>query len=147
MTNILLLQGANMNWLGTRQPEIYGTTTAMELDRRILEYAAGKGCQVEIFYTNIEGEAINRLYKAHDKGVDAVVMNPAGFSYAGYALRDAIKGIAVPVVEVHISNLHRRGFESVTGEATVGTIMGFGLHRYLLGIDAALELVAAREGG
>jgi len=145
MTTILLLQGANMNWLGTRQPEIYGTTTAAQLDDRIRAHAAENGYTVEIDYINVEGEAINRVYRAHTEGVDAIVMNPAGYSYAGYALRDAIKGIQVPVVEVHISNLHRRGFESVTGEAAEGVVMGFGLHGYILGLEAALHI--ARGGG
>ena len=142
MAKILVFQGANMIWLGVRQPEIYGTTTAAELDERIRAHAAKRGCEVEIFYTNVEGEGIDRLYQAHREGVDAIVMNPAGFSYAGYALRDAIKGIDVPVVEVHISHQVNRGIEAVTTEAAVGAIWGFGLHSYILGIDAALELVS-----
>ena len=142
MTKILVFQGANMNWLGKRQPEIYGTTTADQLDDRIRTYAREKGFGVEIFYTNVEGEGIERLQQAEKEGVDAIVMNPAGFSYAGYALRDAIKSIAVPVVEVHISHMARRGIEAVTSEAAVGVVWGFGLHSYILGIDAALHLVA-----
>lgn len=145
MTKILVFQGANLNWLGIRQPEIYGTTTAAELDQRLRDYASGKGIELDIFYTNVEGEGIDRLYRAHEEGVDAIVMNPAGFTYAGYALADAIRGIKVPVVEVHISNVERRGIHSVLGQATVGTIMGFGMHGYILGIDAALELAARKD--
>ncbi len=146
MPTIWVLQGANLNLLGIRQPDIYGTTTAAELDERIRAYARERKCAVEIHYTNIEGEMINLVHRAHFEGVDALVMNPAGFTHAGYALRDALLGVQVPCVEVHISNLHKRGFHSAIGEASLGVIMGFGLDGYLLGIDAALRLLAARKG-
>jgi 3-dehydroquinate dehydratase-2 len=147
MTRILVFQGANLNWLGIRQPEYYGTASAAELDARIRAHAEQRGYQVEIFYTNSEGEGIDRLYRAHDEGMDAVVMNPGGFTYGGHALQDAIKGIRVPVVEVHITNQHQRGIHSAIGDATVGTIFGFGLHGYILGLEAALEIVAQRRSG
>lgn len=145
MRKILVFQGANMNWLGKRQPEIYGTITADQLDERLRAYAEEKGFELQIFYTNVEGEGIERLQQAEDESVDAIVMNPAGFSYAGYALRDAIKSITVPVVEVHISHQVRRGIDAVTTEAAVGVVFGFGLHSYILGIDAALHLVGGRS--
>jgi len=145
MRKILVFQGANMNWLGKRQPEIYGTVTADQLDERLRAYAEEKGFELQIFYTNVEGEGIERLQQAEDEAVDAIVMNPAGFSYAGYALRDAIKSITVPVVEVHISHQVRRGIDAVTTEAAVGVVFGFGLHSYMLGIDAALHLVGGRN--
>ena len=145
MVKILVFQGANMNRLGKRQPEIYGTVTADQLDERLRAYAEEKGFELQIFYTNVEGEGIERLQQAEDEGVDAIVMNPAGFSYAGYALRDAIKSITVPVVEVHISHQVRRGIDAVTTEAAVGVVFGFGLHSYILGIDAALHLVGGRN--
>src|SRR5919197_1496047 len=100
---ILLVQGANMVHLGKREPEFYGTTTAKELDAMLEAHAKAKGYALEIFYTNVEGEAINRIYQAASAGVDGVVMNPAGFSYAGYALRDCIKAVALPYVEVHMT--------------------------------------------
>ena len=90
MEKILLVQGANMNFLGRRQPEIYGTTTAAELDAILLAHAGANRYQLDIFYSNIEGEAIDRLYRAADEGVQGLVMNPAGFNHAGYALRDCI---------------------------------------------------------
>jgi 3-dehydroquinate dehydratase II len=86
MSRILVLQGANMNWLGIREPEIYGTTTAAELDEQIQAYARKKGFEVEIFYTNLEGEAINKIYEAYERGFEAIVMNPGGFTSAGHAL-------------------------------------------------------------
>jgi 3-dehydroquinate dehydratase II len=89
---ILLLQGANLTFLGRREPEIYGSTTPAELDAMLQRHAQQHGYQLEIFYTNIEGEAINRIYRAVDEGFEGLVMNPAGFTYAGFALKDCIKG-------------------------------------------------------
>ena len=144
MPKILVLQGANMNWLGIREPDKYGTTTAAELDERIRRYARDNGFEVEIFYTNLEGAAIDRLYEAHEAGVDAVVMNPGGFTYAGYALRDCVRGIKVPVVEVHMTNHYARGMESASASAARVVLMGAGIQTYFLGLDAALNL--ANEG-
>jgi 3-dehydroquinate dehydratase-2 len=137
---ILLVQGANMSYLGKRQPEIYGTTTAAELDAMLQQHAKDRGFDLDIFYTHIEGEAIGRIYEAADAGIDAVVMNPAGFLHTGYALRDCLKALRVPVIEVHMSNLEKRGLHSVTAEAAHGTIAGFGLRSYTMGLDIALEL-------
>jgi 3-dehydroquinate dehydratase-2 len=137
---ILLVQGANMSYLGKRQPEIYGTTTAAELDAMLHKRAEAAGYELEIFYTHIEGEAIGRIYAAADAGIDAVVINPAGFLHTGYALRDCLKALRVPVVEVHMSNIEKRGLHSVTAEAAVGLVAGFGLRSYVMGLEAAVEL-------
>jgi 3-dehydroquinate dehydratase II len=151
MPRILMLQGANMNWLGIREPETYGTTTAAELDQQILKYAQQKGFEVEIYYTNIEGEAINKLYDAYNHGFDAIVMNPGGFTFAGYALRDAIRWVRdrMVYVEVHIANhfaRYRPGeHQNATAAAAVGVIMGFGLYGYFLGLDAALHLIETKR--
>ena len=142
MPKILVLQGANMNWLGRREPELYGRTTAAELDAGLREYAAQRGFTVEIVYTNLEGEAIDCLYRAAENRVDAVVLNPGGFSYAGYALRDCIKGITIPVVELHLTNHYARNIHSVTASASRGVLMGFGVKTYFRAVDAALEIVA-----
>jgi len=141
MTRILLLQGANMAYLGKRQPEIYGTTTAAELDKMMLRQAGQCGVTLDIFYTHIEGEAIARLYRAADEGIDGLLMNPAGFMYAGYALRDCLRSMKFPYVEVHISNIDKRGLKSVTAETARGVIAGFGLRSYHMGFDALLGLV------
>jgi 3-dehydroquinate dehydratase II len=151
MPRILMLQGANMNWLGIREPETYGTTTAAELDQQILKYAQQKGFEVEIYYTNIEGEAINKIYDAYNQGFDAIVMNSGGFTFAGYALRDAIRGVRdrMVYVEVHIANhfaRYRPGeHQNATASAAVGVIMGFGLYGYFLGLDAALHLIETKR--
>jgi 3-dehydroquinate dehydratase II len=141
MTTILLLQGANMSYLGKRQPEIYGTTPAAELDRMMQRHAEQRGAKLEICYTHIEGEAIGRLYRAADENIDGLLMNPAGFTYAGYALRDCLRSMQFPYVEVHMSNIDKRGFKSVTAETARGVITGFGLRSYLMGFDALLGLI------
>lgn len=140
MTKLLVLQGANLSSLGLREPEKYGSTTAAELDSRICAYAAECGVDVEVSYCNGEGDAIDRLYDAQRNGTDAVVMNPGGFSYAGYALRDCIQGIALPVVEIHITNHFARNIHSVTAAAAKGLVMGFGIDGYFIALDAALRL-------
>ena len=147
MYRILLVQGANLTYLGKREPEIYGPTKPEELDALLRQHAQDKGYGLEIFYTNIEGEAINRIYQAADSGVDGLVMNPAGFTYAGYALRDCVKGTRLPYVEVHISNLAKRNIHSVLAEVADGVITGFGLYSYILGLEAMLHILASKTSG
>lgn len=139
MTKLLVLQGPNMSFLGRRQPELYGTTTAAELDQMLQEHACSNAYDLEIFYTHIEGEAIARLYQAVDEGVDGLVMNPAGFLYAGYALRDCLRTISFPYIEVHMTNIEKRGIHSILAGASVGMVAGLGLHSYFLGLDAMLN--------
>jgi len=107
--------------------------------------AKKRGYGLEIFYSNIEGEAINRIYRAVDEKFDGLVMNPAGFTYAGFALKDCIKAAALPYVEVHISNIAKRNIHYVLSDAAEGMITGFGMHSYILGLDAMLEIL--RTGG
>lgn len=147
MVRILLLQGANLTFLGRREPEIYGSTTPAELDAMLRRHARDRGYQLEIFYTNVEGEAINRIYHAVDEGFDGLVMNPAGFTYAGFALRDCIKGAALPYVEVHISSIAKRNIHCVLSDVAEGMITGFGMHSYILGLDAMLEVLRRRTAG
>jgi len=130
-----------MNYLGRREPEIYGTTTATELDAMLLAHAKRNKYQLDIFYTNIEGEAINRLYSAVDEDVQGLVMNPAGFNYAGYALRDCVRALAFPYVEVHMTNIAKREIHSVLTPVAVGSVFGFGTHSYVLGLEAMLDLL------
>jgi 3-dehydroquinate dehydratase II len=145
MPKILLVQGANLTFLGRREPAIYGTTTAAELDAMLQRHAKEHGYGLEIFYSNIEGEAINRIYRAVDEKFDGLVMNPAGFTYAGFALKDCIKGAALPYVEVHISNIAKRNIHCALSDAAEGMITGFGMHSYILGLEAMLEILRARR--
>ena len=141
MTKILLLQGANMVWLGQREPELFGTPTANELDAIMRARAASAGITLDIFYANIEGEAIARIYQAVKEGVDGLLMNPAGFTYAGFALRDCIKAVSLPYVEVHMTNIERRGTRSVLAEVANGVVTGLGISSYLLGLDGLLNAI------
>ena len=139
------MQGANLTFLGRREPAIYGTTTAAELDTMLQAHAGKRGYVLDIFYSNIEGEAIDRIYRAVDEGVDGLVINPAGFTYAGFALKDCVKGAGLPYVEVHISNIAKRGIHCVLSEVSEGLITGFGMHSYILGLEAMLEILRARR--
>jgi 3-dehydroquinate dehydratase II len=145
VVNILLVQGANMAYLGKRQPEIYGTTTAAELDEILHKHASTRGYALQIFYTHIEGEAIGRIYQALDAGIDGLVINPAGFLHAGYALRDCLRSVKQPLVEVHMSNIDKRGLHSVTAEAARGIVAGFGIRSYLMGLDAVADLIRDQQ--
>jgi len=144
MRKILLVQGPNMSYLGRRQPELYGTTTAKELDAMLLAYAKERDCQLSIFYTHAEAAAIERIYAAVDEPVDGLLMNPAAMLYAGYALRDTLRAIPFPYVEVHMTNIDKRGLHSITAEAAVGVIHGFGVRSYVLGLDALLHHLSAQ---
>src|ERR1700730_4724108 len=137
---LLLIQGANMEYLGHRRPELYGTTTAKELDAILRRRARSLDVALEIFYTNTEGEAVTAIFKADRAGIDGVLFNPAGFLHAGHALRDCLKSIRAPAIEIHITNIEKRGYGSVTAEAAIGVIAGFGVDSYVL----ALEAIVAR---
>ncbi len=133
-----------MTYLGRRQPELYGTTTAAELDQMLYEHARTHAYDLEIFYTHLEGEAIARLYQAVDEGVEGLVMNPAGFLYAGYALRDCLRAVSFPYIEVHMTNIEKRGIHSVLAETSVGMVAGLGLQSYFLGLEAMLSLLRSK---
>lgn len=145
---ILLIQGANMSFLGRRQPEIYGTTSASELNQLMMDEADRKGLELDIYYTNIEGEAINRIYQAVDEGFDGLLMNPAGFQYGGLALRDCIYASCLPYVELHITKASiTGGLNTVTAAAAQGYVCGFGIDSYYLGLDGLIRILARTEKG
>ena len=133
---LLLIQGANMEYLGRRQPELYGTTTAKELDAAVRRQAKALGVSVEILYTNTEGEAVTAIYKADRAKIDGLLFNPAGFLHAGHSLRDCLRSISMPAIEIHMTNIDKRGISSITAEAAVGMVAGFGTDSYLLALEA-----------
>lgn len=143
MAKVLVIHGPNLNLLGQRQPEIYGTTTLAEIDRRLAALARAEGAGVDTYQSNHEGAIIDRLHAAQGR-YDAVVLNAGALTHYSYALRDAIAGISVPVIEVHLSNIHaREAFRiSVIAPVVRGQISGFGVDSYLLGLRAALAIVA-----
>jgi len=148
MKKILVLHGVNLNMFGKRDPAQYGTITLDEINQRLQELARELGCEIETFQTNHEGAICERIHKAHQENVDAVIINAGAWTHYSYALRDALAILKVPIVEVHMSNIHaREEFRrySVIAPLAKGQIAGFGLQSYLLGLRAAWELI--REGG
>ncbi len=141
---LLLIQGANMEYLGRRQPELYGTTTAKELDAMVRRQARMLDVTLEILYTNTEGEAVTAIYKADRAGIDGILFNPAGFLHAGHALRDCVRSIRAPAIEIHMLNIEKRGYGSVTAEAAVGMIAGFGVDSYVLALEAMVARLRQR---
>ena len=137
---ILLIQGANMVALGKRDPKYYGTITREELDTFLIEQHPDD--ELDIRYTNVEGEAINWIYEAENGDTQGLVMNPAGFLHSGYALRDCLEIVKLPHIEVHMSNIDQRGFHSVTAPSASGMIAGLGVQSYLLGIQAVKKIIA-----
>jgi len=144
MPKILLIQGPNLSYLGRRQPELYGTTSAAELDGMLRAHARANGYELTILYTHSESEAIERLYRAVGEGFDGLVMNPAAFLFTGHALRDCLRAIPLPYIEVHITNIEQRELHSILAGTSVGMITGFGLHSYVLGLEAMLRHLRSR---
>ena len=141
--NVLVLHGPNLNLLGTRDPAIYGTTTLAEIDAELARRAAARHAEIRCVQSNLEGELVEHIQRA--KGwADAIVINPGGYTHTSVAIRDAIDAVALPAIEVHLSNLHAREdfrARSVTAAVCIGQICGFGAQSYYLGLDAALSHV------
>jgi len=138
---ILVLNGPNLNLLGTREPEIYGSDTLADILADIRAYAAERQVTIEDYQSNIEGELINRLHAARSE-VDGVVFNPGAFTHYSIALRDAITGSELPVVETHLSNVHAREefrHTSVLAPVCLGVVAGFGRHSYFVALDGLLR--------
>lgn len=145
MKKILVLHGVNLNMFGMRDPAVYGTTTFAEINRELEKLGKELGCMVETFQTNFEGAICEKIHQVHlDKDVDAVLINAGAWTHYSYALRDALAILKVPIVEVHMANIHaREEFRhfSVVAPLAKGQIAGFGLQSYLLGLRAAVELL------
>jgi 3-dehydroquinate dehydratase II len=140
VTRILVIHGPNLNLLGTREPQIYGTTTLAEIDAALAAQAAGAGVEIESVQSNGEGEIIGHIQKARGR-CQGILMNPGAYSHTSYAIRDALDAVGLPAVEVHLTNVHRREefrHKLVTAGATVGQVLGFGPASYTLGLDALL---------
>lgn len=143
---VLLLNGPNLNLLGTREPHIYGADTLADVEQRFKEEALSLGAEAEAFQSNHEGALIDRIHAARMDGTKAIVINPGGLTHTSVALRDALSGVALPVVEVHISNVHRREefrHHSYISGIADGVIAGLGVQGY----GAALRFLVGRYKG
>jgi 3-dehydroquinate dehydratase-2 len=128
-----------------RQPEIYGTTTASELDKLVQGYAIERNIETQISYTNSEAELIDLASSASALGFEAIVCNTGSFCYASYSIRDCFGALSIPVIEVHMSNQLAREIHSITAEGATGVIMGFGHDTYLIGLDVAVRLATKNK--
>jgi len=140
--NILLLNGPNLNLLGTREPEVYGSTTLADIEAAAQAQATAAQAVLTSFQSNHEGALIDRIHAARGEQVDAIVINPGGLTHTSVALRDALAGVAIPFLEVHISNVHRREsfrHTSFLSGIAVGVICGLGTEGYFAAIDFALK--------
>jgi 3-dehydroquinate dehydratase-2 len=138
---ILVLNGPNLNLLGKRQPEIYGKATLAEIEQKVRALAQELRVEVDFRQSNSEGELVTWIQQAVGK-FGAILINPAAYTHTSLAMRDAISAVGIPVIEIHLSNIHKREpfrHHSFIAEVAVGQIVGFGLQSYLLGLKAAVE--------
>ncbi len=146
MATLLVLHGPNLNLLGTREPEVYGRVTLADIDATLAEQARAAGHVLSSLQSNAEHALIERVHAARDDGTDWIVINPGGFTHTSVALRDAFAAVAIPFVEVHMSNVHAREVfrhHSYFSDIAHGVIAGFGADSYRMAVDAVLRRLAA----
>ena len=139
---LLLLNGPNLNLLGSREPAVYGAETLTDIEQAAVAQAAAAGATLACFQSNHEGALIDRIHAARGEGVEAIVINPGGLTHTSVALRDALAAVAIPFVEVHISNIYKREafrHHSFLSDIAQGTICGLGSEGYRFAIDFALK--------
>ena len=142
LMQILVLHGPNLNLLGTREPEVYGATTLEQINTGLTAYATQHGATLSAFQSNHEGALIDRVHAARTDGTTFIIINPGAYTHTSVALRDALAGIALPFIEVHLSNVHRREpfrHHSYFSDLAEGVIAGLGASGYRLALEAALE--------
>jgi 3-dehydroquinate dehydratase-2 len=141
---IWVLHGPNLNLLGTREPGVYGATTLAQIDRMLADEGAAAGVRVESFQSNHEGALVERIHAARDAQVAFIVINPAAFTHTSVAIRDALAGVAIPFVEIHLSNVHKREpfrHHSYFSDLAVGVIAGLGPTGYRCALQFAIETI------
>lgn len=140
---LLVMNGPNLNFLGIREKGIYGTENYESLLIMLQEEAKKRDIELETYQSNCEGELIDRIQKAYFDQVDGIIINPGAYTHYSYAIRDALASIVVPIIEVHISNIHKREefrHQSVTAPVCTGQIAGLGLQGYILAMDAIMKM-------
>ena len=140
MTRVLVIQGAGMNMRGKSQVETFGPDTLEQINEQIMGYAEGLGIDVELYHSNIEGEVVNAIYDAHDRQIDAAVINPAGYTTTTGPIKGAIAQVKFPVIEVHASNPTARGTVSQVLPVCKGAVYGFGVYGYKLALEAVKQM-------
>ena len=144
---ILFLNGPNLNLLGQREPEVYGAMTLADIEANVRARAKELGVDLDFRQTNLEGELVTWIQAAKGK-FDAIVLNAAAYTHTSVALRDAISGVAVPTIEIHLSNVHAREefrHKSLIAPVCVGQIVGFGWRSYVLGLEASVNVIEANK--
>lgn len=139
--NLLVLHGPNLNLLGTREPEVYGSATLAQIDADLAQIAADAGIKMLSLQSNHEGVLIDRIHAARSDGTGFIVINPGGLTHTSVALRDALAGVALPFIEVHLSNVHRREpfrHHSYLSDIAAGVIIGLGADGYRLAVRHAV---------
>jgi 3-dehydroquinate dehydratase II len=139
---ILFLNGPNLNLLGKREPKVYGRTTLAEIEAKVRKRAAKSGAKVEFKQSNVEGELLSWIHEASGK-FDVIVLNAAAYTHTSVALRDAITGVGIPTIEIHLSNVHSRErfrHKSLIAPVCIGQITGFGANSYILAVEAAVNI-------
>jgi len=142
MSNYLLLNGPNLNLLGSREPEIYGSTSLADIESQLLRICLEANHSLDSFQSNAEHDLVNKIHEAKDANVKCIIFNPGAFTHSSIALRDALSGIDIPFIEVHISNIYsREDFrqKSFLSEIAVGVISGLGVEGYKLALEFAIE--------
>jgi 3-dehydroquinate dehydratase-2 len=145
VAKLLVLHGPNLNLLGSREPEVYGRDTLADVDARLAQQARVAGHELESYQSNAEHALVERVQQARSEGVDWILINPAAFTHTSIALRDALAAVAIPFIEVHLSNVHAREpfrRHSYLSDLAVGVICGFGANSYSLALEAALQRLA-----
>ena len=144
MSNLLVLHGPNLNLLGTREPELYGTTTLEDIDRSLAARAVARGATITSFQSNWEGALIDRIHAARQDGTQALIINPGGLTHTSISLRDALAAAALPFIEVHLSNVFSREpfrHHSYLSPIALGVISGLGARGYELALDYLLDRI------
>lgn len=148
MTKLLVLNGPNLNLLGAREPEHYGQTTLEDINQELEKSASSAGHELSCFQSNAEHELVERIHQAAAEGVDFIIINPAAFTHTSVALRDALSGVSIPFIEVHLSNIFAREtfrHQSYFSDIAVGVISGLGAKGYSLALQAAMAQLDSNQ--